>query len=106
MASKSSSTKQTRAERVEAALPVSVGGCAGVTQNLSTTGLYVELPAEQKVGSQVSCLIDLAINGRTVQVQLDAEVVRVEKKSGRTGLALKIISQTIVGQAGEAESGA
>jgi hypothetical protein len=102
MVSKSKPQAQPRAERIKAALPALVDGKEGVTLDISASGVYIELPKSQEVGSRVDCVIDLSLNGNPMQVRLNAEVVRVERKSGGLGLALKIIDQTLMGLASAA----
>lgn len=99
MKNKAKPEVKARAERIKASMPAFVDGQAGTTLDISTSGVYVELPQAQAVGDRVDCVIDLCVNGNNVQVKLDAEVVRVDKKSGSLGLALKIIDQTLVGLA-------
>ena len=102
MQNKSRHKPQPRAERIKASLPAFVDGKKGLTQNISTSGVYIQLPESQELGDRVDCVIDLSLNGNSVQVKLNAEVVRVDKKPGSLGLALKIIDQTLMGLASAA----
>lgn len=102
MVNKSKPKTQPRAERIKASLPALVDGQAGMTLDISASGVYIELPQTQQVADRVDCVIDLTLNGTPVQVRLDAEVVRVDRKSRGVGLALKIVDQTLMGLASAA----
>ena len=102
MPNKSTHKPQPRAERIKASLPAFVDGKKGLTHDISTSGVYIQLPETQELGDRVDCVIDLSLNGNPVQVKIDAEVVRVDRKSGSLGLALKIIDQTLIGLASAA----
>lgn len=83
--------KTTRAERVKACFRVNTGTQAGVTRDVSVTGLYIELPEPYALGSVVPLEIQLETNGRATKLKLTGEVIRVESKSGCVGLGLKVV---------------
>ena len=79
-----------RAERVQTKLPITLGKHTGQVQDISATGVYFEIEAEQKPGSKVSFMIDLQTPGGPLQVHCSGEVVRVKQNDGKFGIAVKI----------------
>ena len=82
-----------REERVLANFPIVLGDEKGATRDLSASGIYFEIENEQKTGSVISFVIDLDTPGGKIKVACEAEVVRVEKLSGKCGIAARIIKQ-------------
>lgn len=79
-------------ERVDAQYPVDVGGAAGVTRNVSASGIYFETAVPYVVGSEVDLTIDLDTPGGTMKLRCRGEIVRVKPAEGRMGVAVKILS--------------
>ena len=82
-----------RDERFLAKFPIVLGDKKGATRDLSASGIYFEIENEHKTGSVISFLIDLDTPGGKIKVACEAEVVRVEKLSGKCGIAARIIKQ-------------
>ena len=91
-----SQKKAPRAERVKASFPVTLDGQNGITRDVSVSGVYLEMPKERDVGTHLQFTIEYQNADRPLQMQLEGEVVRVEKADGRIGLAIKILQQQIV----------
>ena len=86
---------QAREERVSAALPVLINGKTGVTRDISASGIYFHMDDDAKPGSTINFHIDLDTPGGKLSMVCKAQVVRVDKEGGRSGVAAKIISQTL-----------
>ena len=86
---------QAREERVSAALPVLINGKTGVTRDISASGIYFHMDDDAKPGSVIDFHIDLDTPGGKLSMICKAQVVRVDKGDGRSGVAAKIISQTL-----------
>ena len=82
-----------RDERFLAKFPIVLGDEKGATRDLSASGIYFEIENEHKTGTVISFLIDLDTPGGKIKVACEAEVVRVEKLSGKCGIAARIIKQ-------------
>jgi PilZ domain len=77
-----------RAERMQAAMSVVVGGARGRTRDISASGMYLETNAACTVGSSVDLELDLIMPwGKTV-ILCTGKVVRAERRKNRIGLAV------------------
>ena len=96
---KSSSIKPTakrdRASRIASCLPVSINGKPGVTRDISATGVFFEIDEHHPEGSQIQFEIQLDTPGGSLMLSCKGKVVRVVTEGGRSGIAAKILSQTL-----------
>ena len=97
--SSAASTPRKRAERFQTKLPLSIGNKQGTIHNISATGAYFEIDADHKPGSNVSFVIDLDTPGGKIQVQCQGEIVRVQERDGKLGVAVKIVNSDLLGAA-------
>lgn len=65
-----------QAERFAAAMPVSVQGREGTTQDLSTTGLSFHADRDFAPGTVVEVVIEYLLDGHQYPLRCEAEVVR------------------------------
>jgi hypothetical protein len=65
-----------RAERFSAAMPVSVDGKQGTTNDLSTTGLSFRADRSYEPGARVDVVIEYLLDGHQYPLSCQAEVVR------------------------------
>jgi hypothetical protein len=89
------SVKRDRASRVSSCLPVSINGKAGVTRDISATGIFFEIDEDHEEGSQIHFEVELDTPGGPLMLVCKGKVVRVTKEGGRSAIAAKIISQTL-----------
>lgn len=88
---KSGQTKTLRlADRFNAELPIEFHGIAGLTKNISATGIYFESQVDQAPGSVVQFVVDVEVQGELFKMICKGEVVRVEQKDGVVGVAVKL----------------
>ncbi|QWD61810.1 PilZ domain-containing protein [Polynucleobacter sp. MWH-UH25E] len=91
-----SPTPRDRSPRVKATFPVHAkGGAKGMTQDISATGMFLELDANHKPGSIISFWVELDTPGAKMKLVCEAEVVRVEQADGKIKLGTKIINQEL-----------
>lgn len=64
------------AERFHAAMPVSVDGRRGTTNDLSTTGLSFRANRAYEPGARVEVVIEYLLDGHQYPLRCEAEVVR------------------------------
>jgi len=64
------------AERFHAAMPVSVDGREGTTNDLSTTGLSFRADRAYEPGTRVEVVIEYLLDGHQSPLRCEAEVVR------------------------------
>ena len=67
-----------------------INGSSGVTRNISATGVYFETSEEAAPGAKVSFTIEVLVNGESLKMVCSGEVVRVDHKEGRVGIAVKL----------------
>ena len=80
------------ADRVSSELPLEIGGIAGLTRNVSATGVYLETTADQVPGSRVHFVVEVNVKGELLKMVCAGEVTRVEHKAGTVGVAVKLTS--------------
>jgi len=85
-----------RAPRVQSRLPVLLDGKSGVTKDISSTGILFEFDDDYATGSHIQFELEMNTPGGPITILCSGEVVRVNKDSGRSSIAAKIISQTML----------
>ncbi len=76
------------AQRFKLTLPVQWKNGAGVTRDISTSGIFIETEAAQSVGARIGLSVDF---GHTA-IHCEGRVVRVEKLNGKFGIAVELTS--------------
>jgi hypothetical protein len=87
--------KEHRSRRHRTELTTTVNGVAGVTHNVSATGLYILQDEKCEVGSHIDFVVDLDTSGAKLKLCCQGEVVRVEKFGHRLGMGIKMLSQVM-----------
>jgi len=87
--------KRDRADRINSCLPLSVNGKAGVTRDISATGVFFEIDENFSAGTKIQFEVELNTPGGPLRLVCDGEVVRVVTEGGRSGVAAKILNQSI-----------
>jgi Tfp pilus assembly protein PilZ len=75
-------------ERYKLALPLQLKNGAGMTRNISTSGIFFETESEYSIGETIR----LFLNFEHEILQCEARVVRVEPCNGRFGVAVELKS--------------
>ena len=83
---------QRAADRFASELPLHINGVDGLTKNVSATGVYFETTAQAEPGSKVSFVVEVMINGQNVNMVCSGQVVRVDHKDDKVGVAVKLTS--------------
>lgn len=88
-------SERRQAERFGAAMPVTVDGRHGTTQDLSTSGLSFIAERPYEPGARVEVVIEYLLDGHQYPLRCEAEVVRSEPAEGgwRIGARLAPRSQ-------------
>lgn len=84
-----------REERVCTALPVDLGTATGVTRDVSATGIFFETDASYAVGSEISLTVELDTPGGKMMLKAHGNIVRIERRDAKVGVAVKIIESTM-----------
>jgi hypothetical protein len=77
-------------------LPLRAGGAAGVTRDVSESGIFFETDASHAPGSRISLFIDVDTPGGRITLECSGDIVRVERHATRVGVAVRITETTIV----------
>ena len=89
------SCHSSRSERVNCNFAASVDGTDAIVKNLSATGMYLELGNLQDPDSRIKLSIDLSTPSGLFQFEIVGEIVRVDKKVGKSGYGIKIVDQVV-----------
>ena len=84
-----------REERVSASLPVKLGSTTGITRDVSASGICFETDVSYKVGSPISFAVHMDAPGGKMVLNCRGEIVRVEPRGGRVGVAVKIVESKL-----------
>jgi hypothetical protein len=87
--------KEHRSKRYPTELSTTVNGVAGVTRNVSATGLYIVQDQQCYAGSRIDFWVDLDTPGGQLKLCCEGEVIRIERIDERFGIAVKILSQVM-----------
>lgn len=78
------------ADRFDTQLPAEINGISSLTRNISATGIYVETSSRQTPGSHIHFTVEVVVWGKKLKLVCDGEVVRVDQKGDKTGVAVKL----------------
>ena len=85
-----------REERVRAALPVYLGdNLSGTTRDVSASGIFFETDASFAAGGSISFAIDIDAPAGKMQLNCRGEIVRVERRETRVGVAVRILESSL-----------
>src|SRR4051812_33591443 len=87
--------EQRTEERLSAKLPVNTGGRAGMTRDVSPSGLYFEINGAFAAGNTIDLSVDLDLPGGQLALVCTAEILRVEQVGVRQGLAVRILESVL-----------
>jgi hypothetical protein len=79
-----------REERVSAMLSVNVGNAAGIVRDVSASGIFFEIDAAYTLGSSISFAVKLDTPSGFMNLKCLGEIVRIEPRDSRIGVAVKI----------------
>jgi PilZ domain len=87
-------------KRIEAREPVKLpvtlaDGSTGTTRDVSATGLFFEIDNKLELGGVVDFSIELSANGRSMLLTGQGEVVRIEARGKRTGVAARVLDSRL-----------
>src|SRR5262249_4563014 len=83
-------------QRVSAVLPVKVDGhAAGVTRDISPSGIFFETDMEMTNGSAIHFSLEFDNPSGKLLLECSGEIVRIEKAGGKIGIAAKIVESRL-----------
>ena len=94
--SKRLAMEKRREERMSVTRPVRLDRAAGVTRNISASGVFFETEVDYAVGSKIIFAIELdGPQGEKLDLITRGELVRVELRGGKMGVAVKIVASKL-----------
>jgi hypothetical protein len=87
--------EQRREERVPAALRLTLDRGIGVTENVSASGMFFETDASYAPGSAIRFTVDIETPGGKMLLSCAGDIVRVEQRQSRIGVAVRITESVI-----------
>ena len=78
-----------------AALPLDLGGAAGVARDVSASGMFFETDASYAIGSSISIALALDTPWGKVMVKCQGKIVRVESHDRKVGVAVQFTDSTL-----------
>ena len=84
-----------REERIAAVLPVRLNNAAGVTRDVSVTGIFFETDAVLAPGSSINFVVDIDTPRGKRILKCRGNIVRTETCDNRLGVAVKILESRI-----------
>ena len=80
-----------RAERISTSLPVHIGGAVGITRDVSASGVFFESETPFSTGTSISFEVEFATPSGGLVLRCIGDIVRVETRERRVGVAVKIV---------------
>ena len=94
--SKRLAMEKRREKRMSVTRPVKLDRAAGVTRNISASGVFFEADVDYAVGSKIIFAIELdGPQGEKLDLITRGELVRVELRGGKMGVAVKIVASKL-----------
>ena len=82
-------------ERISTALPVNLGGASGVALDVSASGIFFETDSSYALGNLVSFTVEINAPVGKMLLKCQGDIVRIEPRGSRVGVAVKIIESTM-----------
>ena len=94
--SKRLAMEKRREERMSVTRPVRLDRAAGVTRNISVSGVFFDADVDYAVGSKIIFAIELdGSQGEKLELRSRGEIVRIEHRAGKVGVAVKIVASKL-----------
>ena len=74
---------------------MALAAAMGITRDVSASGVFFETDASYAVGNAISFTLELQTPGGRMTLKCDGEIVRVEMRDARAGIAVKITESAI-----------
>ena len=83
-------------QRVNAILPVNMEGrTAGVTRDISPSGIFFETDMEMTNGSSIHFTLEFDNPSGKLLLECSGQIVRIERAGGKIGVAAKIVESRL-----------
>ena len=78
-------------DRVSVSMPVNLANAPCYTRDVSATGVFLEANAPFVAGDKINFSIEFDSPGGKLILKCNGEIVRVEERNGKAGVAVKIV---------------
>ena len=95
MSIKKEGKERRNAERVAVSLPISMANTAEVTCDICPSGVYFEANASFVLGERIEFDIEFSNLGDNLMLKCKGEIVRVENRNSKVGVAVKILESVM-----------
>jgi hypothetical protein len=82
-------------ERISTVLPVDLGTTTGTTRDVSASGVFFEIEATYRFGAVIEFTVELDTPGGKMLLKCEGEIVRIEPRGQRVGVAVRIVRSTL-----------
>ena len=82
-------------ERISCGLPVDLGSATGMTRDISASGVFFETDATYPLSSSIHFQVELNTPTCSSLVTCHGEIVRIEPRDKKVGVAVKIIEASV-----------
>ena len=90
-----SKRNQRLAQRINVALPVSLGQGLGQTKNVSASGICFEVDAAYTLGSEISFVIELETFNEKMLLNCTGRIVRTENNGTKKDVAVQLLESSL-----------
>lgn len=94
MASDSKDWKR-KEDRVPVSLPVNVANADCITRDVSASGVFLETNSSFSAGDRIDFAIEFDSPGGKLMLKCNGQIVRVEDRNGKLGVAVKIVESVM-----------
>jgi hypothetical protein len=84
-----------REDRVPVTLAVNIANTECVTRDVSASGVFLESNASFVAGDRIDFAIEFDSPGGKLMLKCNGEIVRVEDRNGKMGVAVKIVESVM-----------
>ena len=95
MSIKKEGKERRKEERVAVSLPVSMANTVEVTRDISPSGVYFEANTPFVLGERIGFVIEFSDLGDNLMLKCNGEIVRVENRNSKVGVAVKILESVM-----------
>jgi hypothetical protein len=82
-------------DRVPVSLPVNLGNADCITRDVSASGVFLESNGSFVAGERIDFAIEFDSPGGKLILKCNGEIVRVEDRNGKVGVAVKIVDSVM-----------
>jgi hypothetical protein len=83
-------------ERVFTELPIELESTTGLTRDVSASGMFFEIESSYRLGNRIEFAVEMDTPGGKMLLKCEGEIVRIEPRGARVGVAVRIVESSLV----------